>query len=147
MAGAESGAVVTMEVFVEQHAISPVWIVLKLSRAAKDGPMAGWVLHKDIREAAANLLRDLIKVHLAAGTRWTFDRELVAIVGVILQQSTNHQSVDRHPDWPAPIRIAAEHARIGFGWQIRDAVLVASGLNHIRMVGMIARERSQPELA
>src|SRR5690349_21446585 len=40
MASAEPGAVVTVEVFVKEDVIAPVWIVLELLRAAVDGPMA-----------------------------------------------------------------------------------------------------------
>ena len=41
-----------------------------------------------------------------------------------MHQPADDQRVDRHPDRPAPVRVAAEHARVGFRRQIADAVFL-----------------------
>ena len=41
-----------------------------------------------------------------------FDREIVAIIVVEPVQRLDQQEIDRHPDRPAPIRIAAEQVRV-----------------------------------
>ena len=53
VAGAETGAVVAVEVLVEQEEIAPVRILLELPRAAVDGPPALAVLQEDARQPAA----------------------------------------------------------------------------------------------
>ena len=55
--------------------------------------------------------------------------------------------VDRHPDRAAPVGVAAEHAGVGLRRQIRNAVLLAAGVEDVRMVGVVARQRADAELA
>src|SRR5439155_26516778 len=56
MAGAKAGAVVAVEVFVEQDEIAPVRVFLELPRAAVDRPPAILVLEEHVRQPARNLL-------------------------------------------------------------------------------------------
>ena len=81
---------------------------------------------------------------MPSGSRRTFDREIVSVVRVELQQRADDQAVDRHPDRAAPVRVAAEHARVGLGRQVADVVSLIAHVEHERMVGVVPRERSNP---
>src|SRR6516162_8345143 len=67
MARAEAGAVVAVEVLVEQHEIAPVRIVLELFRSTVDGSSPFAVAQEDGGETSRELLGDLIQRHLVAG--------------------------------------------------------------------------------
>ena len=55
MAGAEAGAVVAVEVLVEQDEIAPVRVFLELPRAAVDRPPAVLVAQEDAAPAGAQI--------------------------------------------------------------------------------------------
>src|SRR6266540_4103129 len=103
VARAEAGPVVAVEVLVEQEQVAPVRVLLKLARPPVDRPPALAVAEKDAGQPARDLLGDLIQGHAPTGARGTFDRELVAVVTVVVYQGTDDQRVDRHPDRPAPV--------------------------------------------
>src|SRR5438093_579678 len=84
--GAKAGAVVAVEVLVELQIIAPVWITLELLTAAIDGASAILAFQKHVRETTRDLFGNLIQVHVPAGTGWTFDGEIVAVVVVVLQE-------------------------------------------------------------
>src|SRR5258708_4853452 len=52
--------------------------------------------------------------------RRALDLEVVAVVVMKLLQRLDDEVVRRHPDGPAPIRVAAEKAALGFGRSISD---------------------------
>ena len=62
------------------------------------------------------------------------DLEVVAVVEVELQQRPDDQRVDRHPDRPAPVGVAAEHAGVRLGRQVVDAVLLAADVEDVRVL-------------
>ena len=63
MAGAQPGAVVAVEVFVEQDVIAPVGIGLELLRAAVDRTPAMLIAQEDPGEPVGDLLAHLEEVH------------------------------------------------------------------------------------
>src|SRR4051812_17274945 len=99
MAGAQAGAVVAVEVLVEEDQVAPVRVFLELACPAVDRPPAALVLQEDARESTAEFLGYLIEGHHSARARRALDLELVAVVGVVLQQCADDQSIDRRPDW------------------------------------------------
>src|SRR5262245_50492090 len=103
MAGAKARAVVAVEVFVEQDQIAPVRVRLELLRTAVHRPPALFVLEEDIAAPARDLLSYFVEVHLPPRTGGTLDGEVVAVIGVVLQERANDQAVDGHPDRPAPV--------------------------------------------
>src|SRR4051812_7922550 len=105
MAGTEAGAVVAVEVLVEREVITPVRVLLKLAGTSVDRPPTLVVPQKDTGQPARDLLGDLIQVHEPARARGTFDGELIAVEGVILQQAPDDQGVDGHPDRSAPVGV------------------------------------------
>jgi hypothetical protein len=56
--GAETGAVVAMEIFVEQQMIAPVRIALELLGAPEYRPTAALVTQKDPGQAIGDFVRD-----------------------------------------------------------------------------------------
>src|SRR5262245_65718587 len=107
-----------MEVLVEQDEIAPVGILLELRGCAINGAAPVAVAQEDTRQPARELFGNLIKRHLPSRASWTFDGEAIAVVGVVLKKGADNQPVDRHPDRPTPGGVAAEHAGVGFRWQI-----------------------------
>ena len=104
---AQSRAVLTMEVFVEEEAVAPVGILLELRRRAEDPPCA--VLPS--REQADHPVRQIAS-HVAGAERRTVgcrrvDLELRTVRGGELRQRFDQQIRRREPDRPAPVRIAA----------------------------------------
>ena len=63
VAGAQPGAVVAVEVLVEQDVVAPVGIGLELLRAAVDGSPAVLVTQEDPGEPVGDLLAHLEEVH------------------------------------------------------------------------------------
>src|SRR6516225_10446188 len=111
--GPDAGAIVAMEVLVEQEIVPPVRISLEFSGAAKNRPAAAPVLQEDAGQAIGDLVRHLVQVHDIARTGRALDFEVVAVIGVVVQQRADYQRIDRHPDRTAPVRVPAEHASIG----------------------------------
>src|SRR5215831_15309997 len=137
MASTEAGAIVAMKVLVEREVIAPMWILLKRAGTPVDWPPAMIVPQKHADQPALDLLGDLIQIHLSARARGTFDREITAVIGVILQQAPDNQGVDRHPDRSAPVGVATEHAGVGFGRQVRHPIFLVPHTENKRMLGVI----------
>src|SRR5262245_59114431 len=100
--GAEAGAVIAVEVLVEQEIVSPVRILLKHAAATIDRAPAVLVAQKNVGQPAHNLLRHLIEGHMLTRARGTFDRERIAVVGIILQERSDNEAIHGHPDRSAP---------------------------------------------
>src|SRR5437763_1315555 len=93
MAGAEAGPVVAVEVFVKEDEVAPVGILLEFPGPAVDWSSAVRAFEEDVREPARDFLGNLVQVHVPAGAGRAFDGEVVAVVGVVLQQRANDQAV------------------------------------------------------
>ena len=139
MVGPQSGAIVAVEVFVELKIVAPVRVLVRFIRTAVDRPTPILASQEDAGQATRELFCDLIEIHLPAGTRRTLHDEVVAVVGVVLQQCANNERVHRHPNGPAPVRVATEHARVRFPWQIRYAIFLLPNAENKGMFGMITR--------
>ena len=83
----------------------------KLLGAAEDRAAAVGVAQEDAASAAATARRrPRQSVSICAGAGRALDPEVVAVVVVELLQRLDQQVVDREPDRPAPVRVAAEQA-------------------------------------
>src|SRR5262249_43725293 len=98
----------------KQNVVLEMRIGLKFFVAAENRAPAVCAAQKKLEQAPAQLVRDLVECQHRAGTGRTFDLEPLAVVQTIPAQILDQQIVDRHPDWSAPIRVAAEHAALGF---------------------------------
>ncbi len=134
MAGAQSGAVVAVEVFVKQNQVAPVRIVLKNFRSTGDGAAAVPISQKDMDQAARNLRSDLPEVGFAIRMRRTFHFEVFAIVVMKLLERLDKQIVHGKPNRAAPIGIAPEQASGGFRGFVSDAVDMVIDLHFVRVV-------------
>src|SRR4029079_14380178 len=142
VARAKARAVVPVEVLVEQHVIPPVRVFLEFRRAAVHGPAAMLVPLEDTCQAVGNVVCDLEQIHTTARAGRTLDRKRIAVIQMELQQRANQEHVPGHPDRTAPVRVASEHAAVGFGRQIVDAILGAARTEDIRMLFVVARKRA-----
>ena len=111
----------------------PVRVFLELLLAAIHRTATILPLQKHAREAPRDFLGNLIEVHLPAGAGREFHRELIAIVGVLLNQRPDDQCVNGHAVDAAPVRVAPKHPGVGFAREVRDAALhaVVIGLDQV----------------
>src|SRR5712691_8029138 len=140
MACADSGAVVAVEVFVEKDEVTPVRIALKELGAASNGPSAVRIAEKNVNEPPGNFRGYLPEIGFAAGMRGALYFEIFAVIVVIFLEGFHQEIVDRKPDRPAPVRIAAEQARRGFGGLVVHAIRISVYVNFVRMVLVEARK-------
>src|SRR5262249_28478315 len=110
VAGAEPGAVVAVEIFIEQYIIAPVWVRLKALSAAVDGPAPVVVLQKDADEPARQVGGHLVKVHELARAARALHPVIGAVIVMVLLQRLDHEEVGGEPDRAAPVGVAAENA-------------------------------------
>src|SRR5262249_23969403 len=78
MTCAQPGAVVAVEVFVEQNVVAPVGIVLELPGAAIHRAVSIF-LQKDSLQSLGNLSGNFEEAHLVAGASGTLNLEIVTI--------------------------------------------------------------------
>ena len=90
------------------------------------------------RQPLRELVGDLVDRVIAAGAGRALDLEVVAVVVVELLQRLDDQVVDRQPDRPAPVGVAAEQAATSIrraGTRPQNALPF-----HVEHVGMLARD-------
>src|SRR3712207_1050164 len=75
MARAHAGAVVAVEVLVEEHVVTPVRIVLEGRVAAEDGAPPVLIADEDADQPARQLIGDLVEGQVLAGSGRTLDLE------------------------------------------------------------------------
>src|SRR5438874_646056 len=90
-------------------------IVLQLTVVTKDGANPVLILQEGSHQSMADLVRDLVDGQKPAGTSWALDLEVVTVIVMELLQRFHEQEIDREPDRPAPVRVAAEQTRVRFG--------------------------------
>src|SRR2546425_6809547 len=108
MAGADALAGVAVEVFVKGDGVAPVRIGLEVFKVAEDGTVSVGAAEEDAGEPAGDFCGDFPQVHHLARSRRAFYFEVVAVVVMELLERFDNQVVKRKPDWPAPVRVAAE---------------------------------------
>jgi len=91
--GAEPGTIVPVEVFIEEDVVAPGRIALEFFGAAIDGPPALRVAQENPSESVRDLLAHFEEVHELAGSRGTFDFEVVAVVQIEVQKRPDDQCV------------------------------------------------------
>src|SRR2546426_4286005 len=133
---------VPVKVLVKQHMVSKVRVILQTPIVPEHGALSVIVAKEDPGQAGRQLGRDLVDGVIATGSRGTLDPEIVAVVVMELLQRLDDQVVDRHPDRPAPIRVAAKESRRGLAWLILDCKALAVPLQHVRTLLVVSRERT-----
>src|SRR6187399_1537425 len=77
--------------------------------------------------------RNFPQGHIYAGTGGILHSERIAEIMIELLQRFDQQKINRKPDGPAPIRVAAKKARCRFGGFITHAVLASVDGQYVRM--------------
>lgn len=77
MAGSDTGAVVAMEIFIEENGIPPEWIILELPGASIDWTSTGVVAKENVRQSPRNLRGNLIQGDQLTGSDRALDFVLV----------------------------------------------------------------------
>ena len=80
--------------------------VARVAAVARPAPVG--VGQEERRPAGAELVGDLVQVHHAARAGRALDLQLVAVEVVVALERLDQQVVDRKPDRPAPVGVAAE---------------------------------------
>src|SRR5271169_7097448 len=78
MTGADTGAVVAMEIFVEQQVIPPIGIVLEFLGTPKYRPPAGLIAQEDPGQPVRDFACDLKQIHQVARASRALNLEVVA---------------------------------------------------------------------
>src|ERR1700737_1921745 len=147
MRGPDAGAVVAVEILVEQQIVAPVRIGLEFLRPAEHRSATILPSSKEAAQTPGDLLADFKQGHLHARSGRALDRECVAVVQIKLSQRADQQRVDRHPDRPAPIGVAAKYPGAGFGGLVFHPVFRATRAEYIGLVAVSARQGPYAMLA
>src|SRR6476660_2183383 len=110
MASPEPRAALAVEVFVKRYVVAPMRIVLEVIVAVEHRAAVATcrVAQKDSAQAARELFAHFVQVAHPARSGRAFDFQCVAVIAPELVEGADEHIVDREPDWPAPIRVAAE---------------------------------------
>src|SRR5262249_34460877 len=111
--GAQPGAVVAVEVLIEEDEVAPEGVVLERARAAVDRPSAGGVAREDPDQAVGDLAGQLVECgRPAAGGRGAHaERRPVRLAQ--LAERLDQQKAGREPDRAPPVRVAPLDLRLG----------------------------------
>src|SRR4051794_9040057 len=134
MAGPDAGAVVAVEVLMEQDVVTEMLIGLEFRNITKNRSLPGLVPKEDVRESPRDFLGNLPQIHQVAGAGRAFHLEVVPVIVVKLLQRLDQKVVDRKPNWASPVGVSAEKPRGRFGRLIIDAMLGPIHLQYVRHI-------------
>jgi hypothetical protein len=112
MTGAKTLPGVTMEVFMVEQEIAPVWIGGKMPLCSMTRATTILPRQKEAHETQGEFARYGAEVHELARTCGTFDLQRVTVKVVIAFEGFDQEIVHWKPDGSTPIGIAAEHINI-----------------------------------
>src|SRR5262245_37592528 len=125
MAGAEAGAVVAVEVFVEPDEIPPVRVGLKLGDAAVHRPSPIRSAQEDARQASREIGRDVPQGRARTRSGRVLDPQAGTVEVVELLKGLDQQVVDGKPDRPSPVGVSSEKAGARLGRLVVHTMLPA----------------------
>src|SRR5580700_4124026 len=137
---AEAGAIVSMEVFIEEQQVPPVRIALEKFGAAGNGAAAVFATNENMNEAARNFGSHFPKIGFAPCTSREFDFEVFTIIVVVFLQGFDEEIVHGEPDGAAPVGIAAKNTAGGFSRLVIDAADMVIDLDFVRVIEVITGE-------
>src|ERR1700730_2437166 len=139
MTRANSGTVVAVKVFVKQHQIFPVRIILEKLHPAGRRPPAIFAAQEDPNQPPRYLSGHMPQVKFAARACRKLHLEVLTVIVMKLLQRLDEQKIHRKPNRAPPIRIAAEHTRARFRRLIIDTAYVPIHRNFIRVIRVKSR--------
>src|SRR2546428_13801993 len=114
MTGPHPAARLCVETLMEQGEAAPARIIRQQRIAAGEGPPTRYIGQEDARETRLDESGDLLQVHPPARADGALDAQTVTVEVVIALQRLDQQVVQREPDRPAPVGVAAEKTGAGF---------------------------------
>src|SRR5438067_897565 len=132
----QPGAVVSMEVLVEEHEIFPIWVGLKQRVAAMRWTASVGIEQEQARETIGELTRHLPKIEKVAGACGTLDLHSLTVVMVIALQRLDDEKVNRKPNWAAPVRVSAKQIVSRFSRLVIDHMLLTCDLHAEGLITM-----------
>src|SRR6187549_2184723 len=99
----QPGAVVAVEVLVEEDVVLPGRIALELVDPAVTGPASVLADEEERDEPPAEVLADLRERSTLAGACRVLELEVVTEVPGVAEHGVDDEVVDREPDRPAPV--------------------------------------------
>src|SRR3974390_119374 len=146
MACANSGAVVAVEVFIEENQISPVRVLLEFLGFTENRPHSV-LARKNTDQTVREFGADLLQVHKLTGASGTFDFEIGPDIAIPAIESVDQHEVHGEPDRTAPVGVASKHSGRGFGWVIvHGEGLVGKG-ETVWFILVAARQRANAIVA
>src|SRR5436309_12854996 len=136
--GADAGAVVTVEVLVEEDQVAPVRVGGEALDAPVDRSPAPLVAQEDPCQPARQLGGHLPERHHLPRARREFHLQLAAVEVIEALQRFDEQEVHRKPDRTAPVRVAAEQAAGGLRRLVVDPMPAPLHVQHVRVLGVVA---------
>src|SRR5215831_8059610 len=133
MAGTKAGAAVAMEIFIKQHEVTPVGILLKHLRPAVYGPAPIRITQEETRQPTRQLCGHFPEGHLTLGTGWQWDEQAITVKVVQPLQRLDEQVIHREPDRPTPVGIATKKRGAGLSRLVVHTVVGAVHGEDIRM--------------
>ena len=113
MAGTKASAVVAVKIFIKQHEVTPVWVLLKLRCPPVHGPASVRTTEKETGQPPRQLFCHLPESRLTLGAGRQGNQQAITIKVVQLLQRLNEQVIDWEPDRPTPVGIPAEQRGAG----------------------------------
>ncbi len=138
MARPKALARVAVEKFVEEEEIVPVRVIGKPRFTAVAGAAAGGVGQEDAEQTATQFVGHLRERHHHAAAGGALDFKFVAVVEVIPLDRFDQQVIQRKPDRPAPIAIAAEEVRLAVAGLVFERPLFAIERELVRLLVRLA---------
>src|SRR6185369_1224233 len=141
---ADAAPILTVKVLVEQHQLSEVRIFGVAALVTVARSLAVRTRQKEARKAPCQLGRDLLQIHPHARAGGVLHLQRISIVMVVTLERFDDQVVEWEPDWPAPVRIAAEKPSGGIAGRVLDAMLHLTRKEPERRVAVHSTERAEP---
>ena len=109
VACADSPTVIAVKIFGKEDILTPLRIGLNIGIGAVERPVSLRYRAEKARSCrCAKSSAIALSVMIGARTSWTLNGEFVAIVMMEFLQRLDQQEIDREPDRPAPIGVAAK---------------------------------------
>src|SRR5437667_3280674 len=99
-------------------------------------PRPFFVRQEDAGKPARKFVCHFCERQHVSGTGWTFNLERLAIEHVITLERFDNEEINRKPNRPAPVRVAAEKITRSFARNVIDPMFIVADTKDIRLLAM-----------
>src|SRR2546427_3294536 len=138
---------VAVEVLVEEDVIAEVRILPHLLRGAEKRPAAVRPRHEDPQETPGQFVGYLAERQQLPRAGRALNLEARPVIVVEASEALDQQVVDRHPDRPAPVRIATEESGVRLAGRVGHLGALVSPLEDVGMLEVVPRKSPEAEVA